>query len=89
VPVLSNDSLISVAHSKKEVILPKLALRASAPEHDWFAKWGDRVHLVNVETNGYEYQGTRYQSLSEIARLITDKRWSVQGITTSGKPPRH
>jgi hypothetical protein len=39
-------------------------------------QWGDRVHLVNVETNGYEYQGTRYQSLSEIARLITGTRWS-------------
>jgi hypothetical protein len=39
-------------------------------------QWGDRVHLVNVETNGYEYQGARYQSLSEIARLITGTRWS-------------
>jgi hypothetical protein len=39
-------------------------------------QWGDRVHLVNVQTNGYEYQGTRYQSLSEIARLITGTRWS-------------
>jgi hypothetical protein len=32
--------------------------------------------LVNVEANGYEYQGARYQSLSEIARLITGTRWS-------------
>ncbi len=39
-------------------------------------QWGDRVHLVDVETNGYEYQGTRYQSLSKIARLITGTRWS-------------
>jgi hypothetical protein len=39
-------------------------------------QWGDQVHLVNVETNGYEYQGTRYRSLSEIARLITGTRWS-------------
>ena len=31
---------------------------------------------MNVETNGYEYQGARYQSLSEIARLITGTRWS-------------
>jgi hypothetical protein len=37
VPVLSNDFLISVAHSKKEVMPPSLALPASAPEHDWFA----------------------------------------------------
>ena len=39
-------------------------------------QWGDRVHLVNVENNGYEYQGARYKSLSEIARLITGSRWS-------------
>jgi hypothetical protein len=39
-------------------------------------KWRDQVHLVNVETNGYEYQWNRFQSLSEIARLITGTRWS-------------
>jgi hypothetical protein len=39
-------------------------------------QWGDRVHLVNVQTDGYEYQGNRYRSLSEIARLITGTRWS-------------
>jgi len=39
-------------------------------------QWGDQVHLVNVEAGGYEYQGAWYQSLSEIARLITGSRWS-------------
>jgi Protein of unknown function (DUF2924) len=39
-------------------------------------QWRDQVHLVNVETSGYEYQGARYQNLSEIARLITGTRWS-------------
>jgi hypothetical protein len=39
-------------------------------------EWRNQVHLVNVRTNGYEYQGARYQSLSEIARLITGTRWS-------------
>lgn len=39
-------------------------------------QWRDQLHLVNVETSGYEYQGARYQSLSEIARLITGTRWS-------------
>jgi hypothetical protein len=39
-------------------------------------QWGDQVHLVNVESSGYEYHGARYQSLSEIARLITGTRWS-------------
>jgi hypothetical protein len=39
-------------------------------------QWGDQVHLVNVQTDGYEYHGNRYRSLSEIARLITGTRWS-------------
>jgi len=39
-------------------------------------QWGNQVHLVNVQTDGYEYQGNRYRSLSEIARLITGTRWS-------------
>jgi hypothetical protein len=39
-------------------------------------EWQNQVHLVNVELKGYEYRGARYQSLSEIARLITGTRWS-------------
>jgi hypothetical protein len=39
-------------------------------------EWQNQVHLVNVEPKGYEYRGARYQSLSEIARLITGTRWS-------------
>jgi hypothetical protein len=39
-------------------------------------QWRDQVHLVNVENNAYEYQGIRYQSLSQIARQITGTRWS-------------
>jgi hypothetical protein len=27
-------------------------------------QWRDEVHLVNVEANGYEYQGAKYQNLS-------------------------
>jgi hypothetical protein len=39
-------------------------------------EWQNQVHLVNVQAKGYEYRGARYQSLSEIARLITGTRWS-------------
>jgi hypothetical protein len=39
-------------------------------------QWKEQVHVVEVEPEGYEYRGTRYQSLSEIARLITGTRWS-------------
>jgi len=39
-------------------------------------QWQNQTHVVTVTVNGYEYQGSRYQSLSEIARLITGTRWS-------------
>jgi len=39
-------------------------------------QWQDRTHIVTVEENGYEYQDSRYQSLSEVARLVTGTRWS-------------
>jgi hypothetical protein len=39
-------------------------------------QWKEQVHVVEVETEGYEYKGARYESLSEIARLITGSRWS-------------
>jgi hypothetical protein len=32
--------------------------------------------MVNVEAKGYEYRGSRYKSLSQIARLVTGTRWS-------------
>jgi hypothetical protein len=39
-------------------------------------EWRDQVHVVTVADEGYEYQGARYGSLSEIARLITGTRRS-------------
>jgi len=39
-------------------------------------QWKEQVHVVNVESKSYEYKGTQYQNLSQIARLITGTRWS-------------
>jgi hypothetical protein len=39
-------------------------------------QWRDQTHVVTVKERGYEYQGSHYQSLSEVARLITGTRWS-------------
>ena len=39
-------------------------------------QWKGQVHVVNVEDGNYEYRGSRYDSLSEIARFITGTRWS-------------
>jgi hypothetical protein len=52
------------------------ATRSLGPGTRLVRQWRDQVHLVNVEADGYEYQGARFQSLSEIARLITGTRWS-------------
>ena len=39
-------------------------------------QWQNQTHVVTITEKGYEYQGSRYKSLSEVARLITGTRWS-------------
>ncbi len=39
-------------------------------------QWQGKTHVVHVDERGYEYKGSRYDSLSEVARLITGTRWS-------------
>jgi Protein of unknown function (DUF2924) len=39
-------------------------------------EWKQQVHTVEVGAEGYQYKGARFESLSEIARLITGTRWS-------------
>ena len=43
----------------------------------WLSRtWHGDVHNVVVLDGSYEYRGTRYRSLSEIARMITGTQWS-------------
>jgi hypothetical protein len=39
-------------------------------------EWHGVGHQVRVLEEGVLYRGERYRSLSEVARLITDTRWS-------------
>jgi len=39
-------------------------------------EWQGETYKVMVVEDGFVYQGNRYKSLSEIARLITGTRWS-------------
>jgi hypothetical protein len=39
-------------------------------------EWRGKTHTVSVTETGFEFQGSQYRSLSEIARLITGTRWS-------------
>jgi hypothetical protein len=41
-----------------------------------FRHWRGQVHEVFVTNTGYEYLGSPYRSLSEVARKITGTRWS-------------
>jgi hypothetical protein len=39
-------------------------------------EWGGKTHTVIVLDDGFEYEGERYPSLTQIARRITDAHWS-------------
>jgi hypothetical protein len=39
-------------------------------------EWGGRTHTVIVLDEGFESEGERYQSLTQIARRITGAHWS-------------
>ncbi len=39
-------------------------------------EWHGVTHSVIVLDRGFDYRGTRYASLSQIARIITGARWS-------------
>jgi hypothetical protein len=63
----------SIESSSNTSISQKLAIK---PGTRLIRQWKDQVHVVNAEEGNYEYRGARYESLSEIARLITGTRWS-------------
>ena len=50
--------------------------RALSPGTRLVREWHGRSHTVDVEKDGFLYEGQRYGSLSEIARAITGARWS-------------
>ena len=53
--------------------LPKYALK---PGTVLIREWRGNTHRVGVMDSGFEYQGARYRSLSEIAVRITGTKWS-------------
>ena len=52
------------------------SLRRIKPGTRLIRQWQDKIHHVTVVEDGFEYDGQKYSSLSEIARLITGTRWS-------------
>jgi hypothetical protein len=48
-------------------------------------EWHGRTYVVVVTNTGFDYAGSSYQSLTQIAKLITGARWSRPrffGLTT-------
>jgi hypothetical protein len=54
----------------------KVDQRPIKPGTRLIREWRGKTHTVSVAETGFEFQGSRYRSLSEIARLITGTRWS-------------
>jgi Protein of unknown function (DUF2924) len=63
---------------------PNLSLKPGAR---LVREWHGRTHTVTVAEDGFEYAGTRYPSLTKIARKITGAHWSGPrffGLPTAG-----
>jgi hypothetical protein len=58
---------------------PKAAISnmvSAKPGTQLIRSWKGKTHTVTIEESGYQYEGRRYRSLSEIARCITGTQWS-------------
>jgi hypothetical protein len=68
---------------------PKTAIESmvrTKPGTQMIRSWQGKTHTVTVRESGYQYDGRRYRSLSEIARHITGTQWS--GPLFFGLKPR-
>ena len=55
-------------------------------------EWNGRTHRVTLLEDGFDYQGRRYRSLSQIARIITGAHWSGPrffGLTQGAKSSKN
>ncbi|MGO9450812.1 MAG: DUF2924 domain-containing protein [Candidatus Binataceae bacterium] len=54
----------------------RVAVHQTTPGTVLVREWQGTSHRVTVRDDGVIYRGRRYQSLSEVARVITGARWS-------------
>ena len=64
--------MVQFAKSNGRIVLP----RRIKPGAILVRHWKGQSHRVTVLEDGFAYQGKPYESLSEIARLITGTRWN-------------
>jgi Protein of unknown function (DUF2924) len=57
---------------------PKSAQTAIRPKAGtrYVREYDGKLHEITVLDSGYEYNGTTYRSLTEIAKVITGSKWS-------------
>ena len=70
---------------------PNAAAGRLKPGAKLIREWHGTVHSVTVLEEGYEWNGSRWSSLSAIAQRITGARWSGPrffGLTSSAASPR-
>ena len=62
--------------SSSSQLMRVVSQRKTAPGTVLVREWRGTSHRLSVLDDGVVYRGRRYQSLSEVARLITGTRWS-------------
>jgi hypothetical protein len=74
---LSRASLKRLRELNPEVLGPLPDPAASLrPGAKLMREWHGRTHVVVVTDTGFDYAGSRYKSLTQIAKLITGAHWS-------------
>jgi Protein of unknown function (DUF2924) len=68
------DQIASALGKSPNVAIANMA--RSKPGTRLIRSWQGKTHTVTIEESGYQYQGSQYRSLSEIARHITGTQWS-------------
>ena len=69
---LLNQLIAQSAKNAGKIILP----RRTKPGTMMVREWKGKRHTVTVTQDGFAFDGQVYESLSEIARLITGTRWN-------------
>jgi hypothetical protein len=82
---LLNQLIAQSAKNNGKIVLPRRIKAGAVIVRDWKSK----RHSVTVADDGFVFNGQTYESLSEIARLITGTRWNGPrffGLRSKGEP---
>ncbi len=67
---------VMVALRQPQIAEPRTKSPALQTGGRLLREWNGVTHVVEVEADGFVWKGTRYRSLSAIAREITGAHWS-------------